>query len=101
MSEEVKKSKKDYWMKILRVVITTLAAAAVGYAAAHFGLIKTEEDQKHVEAIQTVVYKTVADEELTEKEAAAATTGAVVVTGKIVAKQQEKKAEATPAETKK
>ena len=101
MAEEVKKSKKDYWMKILRVVIATLAAAAVGYAAAHFGLLETEQDKKHVESIQTVVYKTIADEELTEKEAADATTGAVVVTGKIVQKQQEKKAEAAPAATQK
>lgn len=101
MSEEVKKSKKDYWMKILRVVIASLAAAAIGYGAAKFGLLETEQDKKNVESIQTVVYKTIADEELTEKEAADATTGAIAVTGKIVQKQQGKAGEATPAETKK
>ena len=101
MSEEVKKNKKDYWMKILRVVIAALASAAVGYAAAKFGVLETEQDKKNVEAVQTVVYKTIADEELTEKEAAEATTGAVTITGKIIQKQQEKVTETTPAATKK
>ena len=94
MSEEATKDKKGYWMKIVRAVLAALAAAAIGYGAAKFGLLETEADKQHVENIKTAVTKSIQGEELTEKEATDATTGAIVVTGKVVQKTQEaKKAE--------
>lgn len=106
MSEEATKDKKGYWMKIVRAVLAALAAAAIGYGAAKFGLLETEADKQHVENIKTAVTKSIQGEELTEKEATDATTGAIVVTGKVVQKTQEaKKAEpakdAKAADTKK
>lgn len=98
-TEEKKQSK--YWLKIVRAVLAALAAAAIGYGAAKFGLLETPADKQHVEAIQTVVTKTIQGDELTEEEAAKATTGAVVVTGKIISEQQKKSTQATPVETKK
>lgn len=94
MSEEATKDKKGYWVKIVRAVLAALAAAAIGYGAAKFGLLETEADKQHVENIKTAVTKSIQGEELTEKEATDATTGAIVVTGKVVQKTQEaKKAE--------
>lgn len=94
MSEEATKDKKGYWVKIVRAVLAALAAAAIGYGAAKFGLLESEADKQHVENIKTAVTKSIQGEELTEKEATDATTGAIVVTGKVVQKTQEaKKAE--------
>ena len=94
MSEEATKDKKGYWVKIVRAVLAALAAAAIGYGAAKFGLLESETDKQHVENIKTAVTKSIQGEELTEKEATDATTGAIVVTGKVVQKTQEaKKAE--------
>ena len=94
MIEEATKDKKGYWVKIVRAVLAALAAAAIGYGAAKFGLLETEADKQHVENIKTAVTKSIQGEELTEKEATDATTGAIVVTGKVVQKTQEaKKAE--------
>jgi len=97
MSEEATKDKKGYWMKIVRAVLAALAAAAIGYGAAKFGLLETEADKQHVENIKTAVTKSIQGEELTEKEATDATTGAIVVTGKVVQKTQEAKKAAEPA----
>lgn len=100
MTEEAKE-KKAYWFKILRAVLAAAAAAAIGYGAAKFGLLETEEGAKHVESVKTVVVKGIQGDEITEKEAADATTGTIAVTGKIVQKTQDAKEQPKAVETKK